>query len=156
MRRVDLSQPELTYDDTDPEGFRAGMFRIGPLLGARQMGATVYELAPGQAICPYHYEMGEEEWLVVLQGRAAVRHPGGVEELGPMEATCFTPGREGAHQVRNDTGAPVRVLLWSTIVYPTVTRYPDSDKVGVYTGDADEDLIVRRSSAVGYYDGETG
>jgi hypothetical protein len=35
-----------------------------------------------------------------------------------------------------------------------VTVYPDSAKVGVWTGNRDDDLIARRSSAVGYYDGE--
>ena len=43
--------------------------RLGPSLGARQLGATVYELPPGQSICPYHYEYPNEEWLVVLSGR---------------------------------------------------------------------------------------
>lgn len=44
--------------------------------------------------------------------------------------------------------------MWSTVVHPTVTAYPDSDKVGVYTGDRAEDLIVTRASAVGYFHGE--
>jgi hypothetical protein len=48
----------------------------------------------------------------------------------------------------------VRVLMWSQVVYPTATAYPDSGKIGVYTGDKGEDLIARRSSAVDYYDGE--
>jgi hypothetical protein len=37
----------------------------------------------------------------------------------------------------------------------TATTYPDSDKVAVWTGRPEDDLIVRRSSAVEYYDGET-
>ena len=56
MHRLNIAAPELTYDENDPEGFRSGMFRMGKLLGASQLGATVYELPPGQAICPYHYE----------------------------------------------------------------------------------------------------
>jgi hypothetical protein len=46
--------------------------------------------------------------------------------------------------------------MWSTVVYPTATAYPDSDKVGVWTGDKAEDLIVKRSSRVDYYEGEPG
>ena len=66
----------------------------------------------------------------------------------------FPKGPEGAHQVLNSTGESARVLMWSTVVYPTATAYPDSDKVGVWTGDKAEDLVVRRSSGVSYYDGE--
>jgi hypothetical protein len=32
---------------------------------------------------------------------------------------------------------------------------PDSDKIAVWTGNCDDDLIARRSSAVDYFDGET-
>ena len=154
MRRVNVSDPSFSYDPADPEGFRSGVFRFGPELGARETGATVYELGPGQAVCPYHYEYGEEEWLLVLDGRPSVRTPEGIEQLEPFEVVFFPKGPEGAHQVRNDGDSAVRVMMWSTVVHPTATAYPDSDKVGVYTGDRAEDLIVARSSAVDYFQGE--
>lgn len=56
LRRVNLHELVPEYDDSDPEGYRAGMARFGPAIGASQMGASVYELPPGQSICPYHYE----------------------------------------------------------------------------------------------------
>ena len=84
-------------------GFRAGVLRVGPELGARRTGATVYELPPGEAVCPYHYEHGEEEWLLVLEGRASVRTPDGTEQLEPFELAFFPTGPAGAHQIRNET-----------------------------------------------------
>jgi uncharacterized cupin superfamily protein len=154
MRRVNLSNPSIEYDASDPEGFRAGMFRFGPQLAAADTGATLYEIPPGQAICPYHYEYGEEEWVLALDGRPSVRTPEGTEHLEPLEMAFFPKGPEGAHQIRNDSDEPARVLMWSTVLVPTATAYPDSDKVGVWTGDKAEDLMVRRSSGVGYWDGE--
>ena len=154
MARVNIADPAFSYDDGDRDGFRAGMVRIGPLLGAEQLGTSVYELPPRQAICPYHYEHGEEEWLIVLAGTATLRTPDGVEQLEPWDVVCFPPGPAGAHAVRNDSDEMVRVLMYSTTRYPSVTSYPDSDKVGVWTGDIERDLIVRRSSGVDYYDGE--
>ena len=68
MPRLNIASPEFEYDATDPAGFRAGLFRFGKLLGAEETGCSIYELPPGQAICPYHYEYGEEEWLLVLEG----------------------------------------------------------------------------------------
>jgi hypothetical protein len=35
-----------------------------------------------------------------------------------------------------------------------VTVYPDSDKIGVWTGNKEDDLMARRSSGVDYFDGE--
>ena len=94
--KLDAAQPE--YDASDPEGYRSGMDRFGPKIGATQMGGSVYELPPGQSICPYHYEYPEEEWLFVLSGRVEVRTPEGEEELGPMEVVCFPFGPDGRAQ----------------------------------------------------------
>ena len=154
MKRINIGTPEFTWDDSDPEGFRAGMARLGPLLGAKETGISVYELPPGQSICPYHYECGEEEWLLVLSGNPTLRSPDGEERLAPWDVACFPRGPEGAHAVRNETAETARVLMFSTVVTPTATVYPDSDKVGIWTGDKETDVLVRRSSRVGYYDGE--
>jgi uncharacterized cupin superfamily protein len=156
MQRVNIAEPSFRYDPEDPEGFRTGMYRFGADLGAKQTGTTVYEIPPGQAICPYHYEYGEEEWLLVLEGRPSVRTPDGVEPLDPFDVVFFPMGPPGAHQVRNDSEAAARVVMWSTIVHPTGTAYPDSDKVALWTGVKGEDVMVARSSNVGYFHGETG
>src|SRR4051794_8056542 len=155
MPRVNISAPEFHYDDSDPAGFRSGMFRPGKSFGAQDTGASVYDLPPGQALCPYHYEYGEEEWALVLEGTATLRTPEGTEELGPMELAFFPKGPAGAHLLRNDTGGRVRVLMFSNVVTPTATAYPDSDKVGIWTGVEGEDVMVQRTSNVDYFHGET-
>ena len=154
MRRVNISDPNFHYDPEDPEGFRSGMARLGPDLGAKATGTSVYELPPGQALCPYHYEYAEEEWALVLEGTATVRTPEGTEQLKPNELVFFPTGPEGAHQLRNDTDGTVRVLMWSTVVYPAATVYPDSDKIGIWTGNKDDDLLAPRSAGVEYFHGE--
>jgi uncharacterized cupin superfamily protein len=155
MRALNIAEPEFTYDSEDPEGFRAGMFRLGGLVGAERTGATLYHLPPGELLCPYHYEYGEEEWLMVLSGRPFLRTPEGTEELKPLDVAFFPRGPEGAHQIGNRGDEPARVLMWSEVTYPSATAYPDSDKVGVWTGVKPEDLIVERGSNVDYYRGET-
>jgi uncharacterized cupin superfamily protein len=154
MKRTNIANPQFTYDESDPAGFRAGMFRPGPQLDASITGISVYELPPGQAICPYHYEYGEEEWLLVLSGRPTLRHPGGEDELGPWDLTCFPRGPQGAHEVRNDGAEAARVLMFSNIEHPGATVYPDSDKIGIWTGNREDDVIVRRASKVGYFEDE--
>jgi uncharacterized cupin superfamily protein len=154
MARVNIADPEFSYDPDDPDGFRAGMFRFGPGLGAERTGASVYELPPGQAVCPYHYEYGEEEWVLVLQGRPTLRTPDGSEQLEPFDVAFFPRGPGGAHQIRNDTDSPARVLMWSEVITPAATVYPDSDKIGVWTGNKADDVMVERSSNVDYFHGE--
>jgi uncharacterized cupin superfamily protein len=154
MKKTNIGDPNFSRDESDPDGFRAGLARLGPLLGAKETGISVYELPPGQAICPYHYECGEEEWLVVLSGTPTLRSPDGEERLEPFDVACFPRGPEGAHQIRNDTEEYARVLMFSTVVVPTASVYPDSDKVGIWTGDPETDVLVHRSSKVDYYDGE--
>jgi uncharacterized cupin superfamily protein len=156
MPRVNISDPSFEYESTDPEGFRSGLFRFGGQVGARRTGASVYELPPGQAVCPYHYEYGEEEWALVLEGRPSLRTPDGIEQLEPMDVAFFPIGPAGAHQLRNDGSERVRILMWSEVVTPAATVYPDSDKVGVWTGNKADDALFARSSAVEYFHGEGG
>jgi uncharacterized cupin superfamily protein len=156
MQTVSIDNLPFTHDPTKPAGFRSGAARLGPELGAKQTGATVWELPPGQAVCPYHYEYGEEEWVLVLSGTPSLRTPEGTEQLAPFDLAFFPTGPAGAHQLRNDSDAPARVLMWSNVVFPTGTAYPDSGKVGLWTGDEAEDALVERSAAVDYFHGETG
>ena len=154
MERLNVFRAEIEYDETDPAGYGAGWNRFGPSIGASLLGGTIYELPEGQSICPYHYEYGNEEWLLVLDGRPTLRHPDGEDELEPGDVVCFPVGSRGAHKVTNRTAARVRVLFLSTKNEPSVAVYPDSDKLGVWPGDKSDNLLVRRGSAVEYWDGE--
>ena len=156
MRRFNLHAAEADYDESDPDDYRAGMARFGPAIGATKIGGTVYVLPPGQSICPYHYEYGNEEWAIVLEGRPTLRHSGGEEGLEPGDVVCFPEGPGGAHKFTNATQEPrVRVLLLSTKDEPSVAVYPDSDKIGVWPGDERDNLMTRRESVVDYWDRET-
>jgi uncharacterized cupin superfamily protein len=158
MRKTNLSKLELAYDETDPEGYRAGMARFGASIEAKRLGMSLYELPPGQSICPYHYEYPDEEWLIVLSGQPTLRRPSGEEELEPDDVVCFPEGPEGAHKVTNNTEDTVRVLMVSTKSEPSVAVYPDSDKIGVWPvpgGGPDQVMLRRPDGSVDYYDGET-
>jgi uncharacterized cupin superfamily protein len=154
MRRINLFTQTFEYDPEDPAGYHSGMARFGPAIGAAKLGGSVYELPAGQSICPYHYEHGDEEWLIVLSGQATVRHPAGEELLEPGDTVCFPAGPAGAHKVTNTGAEMARVLMLSTMNLPSVAAYPDSDKIGVFTADGSDDVMVRRGQSVDYWDGE--
>jgi uncharacterized cupin superfamily protein len=153
VKKLNLDNTQPEYDETDPEGYRAGQLKVGPQIGAATMAGGYYEVPPGQANCPYHYE-SDEEWLLVLEGRLTVRHPEGEDVLGPGDLVCFPAGPDGAHKLTNAGAEPVRMFLVSTANLPSVAVYPDSGKIGVWTEGRRDNIMVRRDSVVDYYDGE--
>lgn len=149
-----LHDGELEDERSEPEGFRWRATSLGRKLGASMIGATLYELAPGERSFPYHYEYGAEEWLLCVSGTPALRTPDGERELRAGDVVAFPEGPAGAHQVHNTSGEPARVLIWSTKGFPAIAVYPDSDKVGVWLRNMDDAIIVRRESNVDYWDRE--
>ena len=154
MERFNIHSPQFEYDAEDPEGYRCGMDRFGPKIGAAQIGASLYEVPAGQSICPYHYEYPEEEWLVVLEGSVVLRHPDGEDELGPGDTVAFPSGPAGAHKVSNRGQDTARVMMISTHGSPAVAVYPDSNKLAVFTSTPEDRARVRRGEMLDYYDGE--
>jgi len=145
---VNLSTVECESHPRLPDGFGRSSTRVGTTLGAARTGLSVYELPPGQAIGPYHYEDPEEEWLLVVSGTPTLRHPGGVDRLEPWDIVFFPPGPAGAHLVRNTSDSPARVAMFSSITGVGVVVYPDSDMIQIFTSDGADDIVVERSSAV--------
>jgi uncharacterized cupin superfamily protein len=141
-------------DEWGPAGFHRRMTRVGARLGAAKLGATLYELPSGERTWPYHYDYGNEEWLVVVSGTPTLRTVEGERELQAGDVVSFLEGPGGAHQVINRAHTAARVLILSTKVVPSVVVYPDSDKIGVSTGNPEDRLIVKRDAAVDYWDGE--
>ena len=114
MRRVNALAADVEYVGDRPPGYGAGFVELGPGLGAAKVGVSVCELPPGESSDPYHYEYGNEEWLIVLAGRPTLRHPGGEDELEPGDVVLFPVGPEGAHKLMNRGDAAARVLFLST------------------------------------------
>lgn len=93
-----------------------------------QLGATVYELGPGNSAV-YHFHHGSEELLFVLRGRPTLRGPEGERELEEGEVVHFPVGPDGAHGLRNGTEEPVRYVVAGIRVSPEVAEYPDLGQI---------------------------
>jgi uncharacterized cupin superfamily protein len=92
------------------------------------LGASVYELGPGNFVV-YHFHHASEELMVVLRGRPTLRTPEGTRQLDEGEAVHFPTGPDGAHALANDTDEPVRFLMASTLQSPEVVEYPDLKQI---------------------------
>jgi uncharacterized cupin superfamily protein len=142
----------LEADPSEPEGYGSPYAKLGLRGPARRIGGTVAVLAQDEWVCPYHYELIEEEWLFVLEGQAAVRTPAGEERVGAGEVVCFPRGPEGAHQIGNLSAEPLRILIIGESALCAATVYPTGDKVGVFGPDMR--LLFRRADQRDYWDGE--
>ena len=145
MQRINLpSAPNLE-----------GRIDVAAALGSSETAMFVYDLAPGTSSSPYHYEYAEE-WLLVVEGAVVVRAPDGEHALDRGDLVRFPPGADGAHKVSNRGATPARIVFFSSSRTPSVSVYPDSDKVGVWPGEDADSLIFERAAAVPWAHGEEG
>lgn len=141
-------------DEVEHEGFAFKDGHVGARIGAELIGGSLYEVAPGKKLWPYHTHHGNEEWAIVVRGRPTLRTPEGERKLVEGDVACFPRGKAGAHQVSNDTDEPVRVLMLSTLLKPEIVEYLDSGKIAA-TSPADGRLFrARVGPDVEYWDGE--
>jgi uncharacterized cupin superfamily protein len=132
-----------------------GKVEVGTALGSERTTMSITDIAPGRSSCPYHYEY-VEEWLLVVDGTLVLRAPDGEHALAAGDLLCFPPGPAGAHKLMNRSETTARTLMFSSARVPAVSVYPDSEKIGIWTGNEADDLIVLRSGAVPYDHGEEG
>jgi uncharacterized cupin superfamily protein len=94
-------------------------------------------------------------WPLVRGGTIVVRTPEDEQELAQGEMVCFPPGPAGAHKATNRGDAVARIVMFSSTRQPAVAVYPDSDKIGVWPGNPDDEVMLRRADGkVAYWDRE--
>lgn len=150
----------VNLDELKLEDFRHGeryqsrCARIGPLLGAKQLGYSYDIVPPGMRSCPFHSHRGEEEMFFIVKGRGTLRFG---SETRPVRAgdviCCPTGGPETAHQIINDSDGELAYLSISTRLPVEVCEYPDSHKIGVYAGELRH--MSGTAAAVDYWLGES-
>jgi uncharacterized cupin superfamily protein len=153
-------EPEFEPEDpSDPPGYKVRGAQVGKAAGSERLGASLYEIPPGNSICPYHWHAANEELLIVLSGTPTLRIPEGERELAEGEVVAFSAGEQGAHKVINGSDAASRVLIVSEMNEPEVAVYPDSNKVMARqqapgTPATGLRAIFRIEDGVGYWDRE--
>jgi uncharacterized cupin superfamily protein len=118
-------------DPTETTGDGLKAVRLAEQAGAENLGASLYELQPGDEMV-FHYHVQREELLIVLGGRLSLRTADGWEELPEGEVVAFPRGESGAHGYLNDSDTPVRLLMVSEMNGPNISVYPDTDQIGVF------------------------
>jgi uncharacterized cupin superfamily protein len=99
--------------------------------------------------------------IYVIDGEGVLRF--GKEEIGVTAGSVIAcpAGGDYPHQLINSGGADLRYLVVSTMAFPDLCEYPDSNKVGAYgTAAVGAKVGLRalyaRDRNVDYYAGEDG
>ncbi len=133
--------------------------RVGAAIGAKKLGCSFFIVPPGNAAFPFHLHYTNEELIYILEGDAILRL--GQEEM-PISSGTFVscpPGAGHPHQLINNSKNNLRYLVMSTMEYPDISEYPDSNKIGAYATSAAEGgfrALYRKDTNVPYFEGEDG
>src|SRR5205814_5244742 len=86
------------------EKFEWNSARIGPLLGARDLGYSYDVLPPGKRGCPFHSHRAQEEMFFIVSGTGTLRYGKETRKIRAGDIICCpVGGPETAHQIVNDS-----------------------------------------------------
>jgi len=158
MNVENVSIVSRTHDDK----YEAQIAPVGAAIDSKMIGFNVTVIAPGKKAFPYHAHRGNEEMFFILEGEGSIRLADGTHKIRKGDFISLPPGRDSAHQIINDSKAPLKYLAVSTMLSPEAVEYPDSQKIGVTAGTGGgrppgpDSLrhFTRLKDAVDYWDGE--
>jgi uncharacterized cupin superfamily protein len=115
--------------------FESNGVRIGPVIGAKDLGYS-YDVVPsGKTSCPFHSHRAEEEMFFIVKGTGTLRYGAETRTIRAGDVICCpVGGPETAHQIINDSDSELAYLSISTKMAVEVCEYPDSKKIGAFGG----------------------
>lgn len=152
-RVLNIDELELEHFEKG-EAFASDFARIGPLLGAKHLGYSYDVVPPGKRSCPFHSHRAEEEMFFIVRGTGTLRYGAESRKIRAGDVICCpTGGPDTAHQIVNDSEAPLAYLSISTMMPAEVCEYPDSGKIGAF-GEGGMRHMSAAGSNVDYWTGE--
>ena len=132
---VNIDELKLEHFSAVGGKFESESVRIGPLLGAKDLGYSYDVVAPGKISCPFHSHRGEEEMFFIVKGEGLLRYGKETRKVRAGDLICCpVGGPDTAHQLVNDSAEDLCFLSVSTMTDPEVCEYPDSGKVIAFDG----------------------
>jgi uncharacterized cupin superfamily protein len=151
-RVINIDQLQLEHF-AKGEKFESRSARIGPLLGAKDLGYSYDVVPPGKRSCPFHSHRGEEEMSFIVKGSGTLRYGSQTRQIRAGDVICCpVGGPETAHQIVNDSGGELAYLSVSTMMPAEVCEYPDSGKIGAFGGGLRH--MTRTDDHLGYWTDE--
>jgi uncharacterized cupin superfamily protein len=134
QRVVNLDELALEHG-AKGDKFEWSSARIGPKLGAKDLGYSYDVVPPGKCGCPFHSHYAEEEMFFIVKGAGTLRYGNETRKVRAGDVICCpTGGPDTAHQLVNDSNEDLAYISISTMAVAEICEYPDSKKVGAFGG----------------------
>jgi len=134
--------------------FACDAARVAPLLGGKDLGYSYDVVPPGKRSCPFHSHRAEEEMFFIVKGTGLLRYGNETRKIRAGDFICCpTGGPETAHQIVNDSDAPLAYISVSTMMPAEVCEYPDSKKIGSF-GEGGMRHMTHAADGVDYWKDE--
>ena len=156
QRVVNIDELELAHG-SHGDKFEWRAARIGPRLGAKDLGYSYDVVPPGKVSCPFHSHRAEEEMFFIVKGEGTLRYGAERRKVRAGDFICCpVGGPDTAHQLVNDSSDVLAYISVSTMMPAEVCEYPDSGKVAAFGGEGPSRLrhITEATSLVDYWKGE--
>jgi uncharacterized cupin superfamily protein len=149
-RVVNIDELALEHFSAVGGKFESDAARIGPLVGAKDLGYSYDVVQPGKVSCPFHSHRAEEEMFFIVKGTGTLRYGRQTRRVRAGDFICCpVGGPETAHQIVNDSDAELAYISVSTMMPAEVCEYPDSGKVGAFGGHGSSRLRHMTAAAGG-------
>jgi len=148
QRVINVDQLALEHFSAVGGKFESDAVRVGPLVGAKDLGYSYDVVQPGKVSCPFHSHRAEEEMFFIVKGEGLLRYGSQTRRVRAGDFICCpVGGPETAHQIINDSAAELAYISVSTMMPAEVCEYPDSGKVGAFGGSGAS--LLRHMTPVG-------
>ena len=126
-----VNMTELPWKDThcsdNYSGWRKRLtISMDPEKG--HIGVVLERLKPKTLSYPFHYHIHEDEFCLILKGKATLRYGDTIVEVTEGDAISFPRGERIAHHFYNHTDEMVDILMVGENLPYEACYYPDSDK----------------------------
>jgi uncharacterized cupin superfamily protein len=155
-RVVNIDELKLEHFEKGAK-FASASARIGPTIGAKDLGYSYDVVQPGKSACPFHSHRAEEEMFFIVRGTGTLRYGSETRKIRTGDFICCpVGGPETAHQIVNDSNEELAYISVSTMMPAEVCEYPDSKKVGAYGGESPSRLrhMTMSDASVDYWKDE--
>ena len=138
MPRVDLATIEQRNGTGYPAPYAAAVAkrwvrRLGPVFGFSDFGVSHVVLKPGASSSQRHWHEDEDEFLVMLSGKAVLVEEEGRTILIAGDMAAFPKGRPDGHHLLNESDGDCAFLVVGRAPLGKA-HYPDIDLA--WSGDA--------------------
>jgi len=116
MPKVDLDAIEQANTTGYPPPFNrdvAGRWyrRLAPATGLTDFGVSEVTLEPGAWSSQRHWHVGEDEFLVMIEGEAVLVEDDGRTAMRPGDLAAWPKGVANGHHLINESKAPCRFIV---------------------------------------------